>query len=186
MGEQFGDPEQVVDATGWLPRDRRERMHREFRRWRSAMVEELIEQIGEQTAAKTRADGRDEKIRIGAKLAELTSRRGTLIAIARPRVEQMCSECPRPRAWHTTLCHGTLVLFGGGPCPAGPNWSERIRRARRMLIDTASGRSLPARPLPQPFAVIPSGLEEIRRRYPEAKVKRGNRSRLEIWPSDTP
>jgi hypothetical protein len=193
LGEQFGDPEQVVDADGWLPQERRERMHQEFRQWRRGMVEELIEQIGEQTAAKTRADGRVEKIRIGEKLAELTSRRDTLIAIPRPRVEEMCSECPRPRAWHTTLCHGVLVLFGAGPCPAGPMWSARIRRARRMLVDTAPGRGLPARPVPQPLAVIPSGLaldevitrlEEIRRQYPEAKVKRGNRSRWEIWPSD--
>lgn len=189
--EEIGDPELVVDAEGWLPQERRERMYGEFRSWRLGLVDELVEQIPRLVAARARAGDQEDKATIGRKIADLTSSRDALMAIPRPRVAEMCTECPRPFDWHTTLSCGVLVLHGAGPCPAWPAWSARIRRARRVLVNSALDRNRPAISAPQPIAIIPSGLpldevvtrlEQIRRTHPDAQVKRGNRNRWEIWP----
>lgn len=105
----------------------------------------------------------------------------------------MCSECVSPAAWHSL---GTTVGDAGvtgGPCPAWPRWAQNTEKVRRALIDLSKRQPQPPAAIPEPIAVIPSGLpiEEILARLtalqaepPGAQVRRGSRNRWEIWPAE--
>lgn len=190
---QVGDPELVVDRNGWVPQERREQLYWEFRWWRQSTVEQLIDQIPQRTTIMKQTTDRAEKSSLRTEIAFMVSKRDALMAVPRPRTEEMCSECAVPHAWHGWTSNGTMALLGAGPCPAWPGWSVRIRRARQMLMEGAARKDTLAKPAPQPLAVIPSGLtidevvtrlEELRQKYPTAQVRRGNRNRWEIWPQD--
>lgn len=193
--EQVGDAELVIDRNGWLPQERREQMYGEFRLWRRCLVEELLELIPQCVAAMKEASSRSEKAPMRNEVAKLTSKRDTLMAIPEPRAGEMCSECPRPYDWHRSTWNGTMWLLGAGPCPAWPDWSARMRETRRMVMEAVRRRDVSVKPVPQPLAVIPSGLaldevivrlEEIREKFPAAQVKRGSRNRWEVWPREGP
>jgi hypothetical protein len=123
-----------------------------------------------------------------------TKRLEFLMAIPPLKAADMCSECASPASWHgyTVTITLTGATFGAGPYPAWPQWSQRIRKVREMLAAAVKDKPVePPPPKPQPLAVIASGLPiaevmkqlaDIQAKYPEARVRRGNRNRWEIWP----
>lgn len=186
-----GDPEDVVDEHGWLPRDRREQTWWSYRLDRERKVCELKQQLPELEAALQGAIDRAERRERRDKLAAATRDLDRLIAEGPFTTEEMCSECATP------LAHHGWVWPPGHPCPAWPGWAARMREARRMLETFAQRRgaeALPtAKPKPQPLAVVPSGLPiadvvakltELQAQFPDAEVRRGRANRWELWAPD--
>jgi hypothetical protein len=183
-----GNPEDVVDEDGWLPRDRREHTWWSYRLDRERKVRDLKAKLPElEDALKTstdRAERRDHR----AKLEEATRDLDRLVAEGPFTAEEMCSECATP------MVHHGWVWPPGHPCPAWPDWAARMREARRMLEEFSKRREVepptPPKPKPQPLAVIPSGLpiaevvatlSELQAQYPDAEVRRGRANRWELW-----
>jgi len=121
-----GDPEEVVDEHGWLPRDRREQTWWSYRLDRERKVRDLKQQRPELEAALQGAIDRAERRERRDKLAEATRDLDRLIAEGPFTSEEMCSECATPMA-HL-----------GHPCPAWPGWAARMRDAQRILKAFAS------------------------------------------------
>ena len=183
-----GDPEDVVDEHGWLPRDRRQNTWWSYRLDRERKVRDLKEQLPGLEAALKASTDRAERRDHGAKLAEATRELDGLIAEGPFTAEEMCSECATPMAHHG------WVWPPGHPCPAWPGWAARMREARQMLEAFAKRRETeavpPPKPKPQPLAVVPSGLpiaevvaklSELQQQYPDAEVRRGRANRWELW-----
>jgi hypothetical protein len=106
----------------------------------------------------------------------------------------MCSDCYTP-----LLQHGwKLAPQGEVLCAAWPRHRARIESVRQMLFTAAERNRAknepPPPPKPQPLAVIKSGLpiaeviaqlSELQKQYPDARVRRGDRNRWELWPADS-
>jgi hypothetical protein len=183
-----GDPEDVVDEHGWLPRDRRQNTWWSYRLDRERKVRDLKEQLPGLEAALKACIDRAERRDHGAKLAEANRKLDGLIAEGPFTAEEMCSECATPMAHHG------WVWPPGHPCQAWPGWAARMREARQMLEAFAKRRETeavpPPKPKPQPLAVVPSGLpiaevvaklSELQQQYPDAEVRRGRANRWELW-----
>jgi hypothetical protein len=183
-----GDPEDVVDEHGWLPRDRREHTWWVYRLDRERKVRDLKQQLPELEAALKATTDRAERRERRAKLAEATRDLERLIAEGPFTAEEMCSECATPMAHHG------WVWPPGHPCPAWPGWAARMREVRQMLETFAKRREAeavpPPKPKPQPLAVVPSGLPianvvakltELQQQFPDAEVRRGRANRWELW-----
>lgn len=153
-----GDPEDVVDAHGWLPRDRREHTWWSYRLDRERKVRDLKQQLPELEAAIKATIDRAERRERRAKLAEATRDLDRLVAEGPITADEMCSECATPMAHHG------WIWPPRHPCPAWPGWAARMRKARQMLETFAKRREADAgpapkpKPQPQPLAVVPSGL----------------------------
>jgi hypothetical protein len=183
-----GDPENVVDEHGWLPRDRREQTWWSYRLDRERKVSDLKQLLPEMEAALKATTDRAERRDRRAKLDEANRDLGRLIAEGPFTADEMCSECATPVARHG------WVWPPGHPCPAWPGWAARMREARQMLETCAKRRdadaATPAQPKPTPLAVVPSGLPiadvvakltELQARFPDAEVRRGRANRWELW-----
>jgi hypothetical protein len=183
-----GDPEDVVDEHGWLPRDRREQTWWSYRLDRERKVRDLKQQLPELEAALQGVTDRAERRERRNKLAAATRDLDRLIAEGPFTTEEMCSECATPMAHHG------WVWPPGHPCPAWPRWAARMRDAQRMLETFAQRREAeavpPAKPKPRPLAVVPSGLPitdvvakliELQAQFPDAEVRRGRANRWELW-----
>lgn len=193
LRDLVGDPETVVDKHGYLPADRREISHIEFMLWRQREVRRLRESVSnlsERLAVKglDKAERAELRRKSNAEGSELDK----LLGVPPQSAADMCSECARPLSWHGYSW--SSQPRGVGPCPAWPDWAQRIQKARDMLIGFAAERrtSAPEPPKPNPLAVIPSGLPiaevlkrlaEIQTKYPDAEVRRGARNKWEIWPT---
>lgn len=186
-----GDPEDVVDEHGWLPRDRREHTWWSYRLDRERKVRDLKAKLPDLEAALKAATDRAERREHRAKLAEATRDLERLVAEGPFTADEMCSECATPMAHHGWVCPP------GHPCPAWPGWAARIREAWRILEESAKRRDAetaqPPKPKPQPLAVIPSGLpiaevvtklSELQKQFPDAEVRRGRANRWELWAPD--
>lgn len=186
-----GDPEDVVDEHGWLPRDRREHTWWAYRLDREQRVRDLKQQMPELEAALKATTERAERREQRAKLAEATRDLAHLRTQGPFTVEEMCSECATPMAHHG------WVWPPGHPCPAWPGWAARMREVRQTLETFAKGRQAEAVPTPkpklQPLAVVASGLpiadvvaklSELQQQFPNAEVRRGRASRWELWAPD--
>lgn len=187
-----GDPEEIVDEHGWLPRERREFMLSHYRFEREAEVRKLRKDLPELDAKLNAATERNERKELRDKTATVRRRLDELLAIPPLTADEMCSDCPTPMAKH-----GWVTPPFDGPCPAWPRWAARLRRAREIL-ETASREAQkpaePPAPKPEPLAVIPSGLPiaeiterltELQKQYPDAEVRRGRANRWEIWPKES-
>lgn len=185
-----GDPEDVVDEHGWLPRDRREKSWWSYRLDRECKVRDLRQQLPDLRAALAATSDRAERRDRRAKLAEVTRDLERLIAQGPFTAQEMCSECPTPMAHHG------WVWPPGHPCPAWPGWAARIREVRQLLEASAARREAEAasqpEPKPLPLAVVPSGLPiaevvarltELQAQFPDAEVRRGRANRWELWPA---
>ncbi|MDQ3689547.1 MAG: hypothetical protein M3406_05840 [Chloroflexota bacterium] len=186
-----GDPEDVVDEHGWLPRDRREQTWWSYRLDREGKVRDLKRRLPELEAALKTTSDRGERRDRRARLAEATRDLDRLIAEGPFTAADMCSECATPMAHHG------WVWPPGHPCPAWPGWAARMREVRQMLESFARSRETggvpPAEPKPQPLAVVPSGLPiadvvakltELQEQFPGAEVRRGRANRWELWNPD--
>lgn len=204
LGRQLGDPEQVIDRSGFLPAQRREmnlRSHMDC--WRHPVLREW---------AKT------DRRRFNA-----------LLKMPMPDPSAMCSECQAPAEWHEYDL--SLRLFQPSPASGStaekiarllPGWWERCpactayniehlwggqhalpdfgyQQWRAMLPPLLRAIFTPAepkpkrkqRPKPKPLAVIAPGpindvmaqLTEAQAKYPTAQVCGGATGNWELWPS---
>lgn len=186
-----GDPEDVVDEHGWLPRDRREHTWWTYRLDRERKVRDLKQQVPKLEAALKATIDPAERREHRDRLGEETRRLKQLIAEGPYTVDEMCSECATPMAHHG------WTWPPRSPCPAWPEWAARIREARQIL-ERFEKRPDEAAPPPskvksQPLAVVPSGLPiadvvakltELQQQYPNAEVRRGRANRWELWGPD--
>ena len=190
LQEAVGDVETVVDKRGWLPHERRELARTLFSARRCSEVRQLRERVREQRARPKATRSRAERTPIRDALNRDSRRLEFLIAIPRLEAADMCSECVSPARWHGYVTTGANP--DAGPCPAWPRWAQRIRKVREMIAVAVKEKPAePPPPKPEPLAVIASGLPiaevmcqlaDIQARYPNARVRRGNRNRWEIWP----
>lgn len=188
-----GDPEEVVDAAGRTPAERREISQFRFGIWRRREVPQVrdeITQLAEQYAAA--APKTPERSSIKIKLDFAKYRLEHLLAITEPTAADMCSECAQPASWHRWRVQGGLVEFG--PCKAWPRHAAHIAKVREEFFSTPSSPvPEPQAPRPQPLASITSKrppeeimkwLDEVKQQWPDTEVQlRTTRTRLEIWPT---
>jgi hypothetical protein len=203
LRSSLGDPDQIIDATGHYPDERREMnlsSHMTF--WRHPALRKL----------------HDSKQR---------RRFNALLAMRPPATEAMCSECEAPSQWHEYAL--SLCLFRPAP-PADstaarlaalmPGWWQRCSACttyqiehqwghhalpdfdgehwRAMLPSTLREVFAPTPPQPRraaarpkPLAVIAAGridkvmaqLAEAQARFPDAEVRNGPRGSWELWPA---
>lgn len=187
-----GDPEDVPDEHGRLPRDRRYSTHYWYRERRITEVHELREELPDLDRRTTVTADRSERSKLRADRDIKKWRLEKLLAVPRQEVEDMCADCPMP-ANH----HGYVSPPFESPCPAWPG--QRAIHARVMeMLETFRRRreaehAIPPapEPKPQPLAVVPSGLpiaevverlQDLQEQFPDAEVRRGRASRWELWP----
>lgn len=183
-----GDPEDVVDECGRLPRDRREITLVYYKLRRESEIKHLRARIPELEAAAKVATDRGERSELRAKLRTASRNLEELLAVPPLTAENMCADCVNPFAGH-----GWCIPPWDGPCPAWPSWAARLKKARAIL-ETAARSKQPAEPpkaRAEPLAFIPSGLpiphvierlKELQTQYPDAEVRRGRANRWELWP----
>ncbi|MFC5827980.1 hypothetical protein [Nonomuraea insulae] len=186
-----GDPEDVVDAHGRLPKDRREITLFYYRLNRQSEVEELRAKLPEIDAALKAATSRDERSKLQIKLGLARQKLEKLLAVPPLASEDMCADCPAPFS-----SHGWSTPPWDGPCPAWPSWAARLKEARKILYSASAPKQpvAPSKPKAEPLAVIPSGLpisevlerlKELQDQYPDAEVRRGRANRWELWPGSS-
>ncbi|MEZ0362325.1 hypothetical protein ACAG26_01280 [Mycobacterium sp. pUA109] len=183
-----GNPEEVVDEHGWLPRERRELMLTHYKYERETKVRKLREALPELEAELRAATDRNERRELRGKTAPLRRRLDNLVAIPPLTPNDMCSDCPTPMSKH-----GWVTPPFEGPCPAWPGWAARLRQAREILESASREAQAQAEPparKPEPLATIPSGLpiaemmqrlSKLQEKHPDAEVRRGRANRLELW-----
>jgi hypothetical protein len=193
LSSQVGDPEQVVDAQGWLPSERRDIALTGFSLRRQREVERLRATVAELPATLKATTGREPRTEVRSRLRSAESELAFWLAIPPLPAEEMCSECEDPLDWHER--DGHVVSQPTGPCPWWPGWRARVQKAREMILSFAAARQAPPEPpacKPQPIATLKSGtpieqviaeLTRISVEHPGAEVRRGNANRWEIWPA---
>lgn len=186
-----GDPEDVVDEYGHLPRDRRTWNVVEYRYRRIKHVGELRQSIAAQQEKVAATRDRSEKSTLKLHLSFDERRLGALLAVPRLQVEQMCADCYTPTFQHTS---GGDV-YESRPCPPWPMHAARMERVWEILRSASERRQeqTPEPPKPQPLATLPGNLaigeiierlKELQEKYPDAVVKRGRSNRWELWPAE--
>ena len=122
-------------------------------------------------------------------MAALQRELDALLAVLPLTADDMCSDCPVPLAEH-----GWRTM--SGPCVAWPGPRARLRRGLEILAagirDAEAAKQQPPKPpIPEPLAVVPSGLligeimerlAEIQQKFPDAEVRRDRANRWELWP----
>lgn len=183
-----GDPEDVVDEHGWLPRECRDRMLAYYTCERQSEVRKLRQELPNLETELKAATDRNERYKLRNRTIVTRRRLDELLAVPPLTSDEMCSECPTP-----TAKHGWVTPPFEGPCPAWPGWAARLRRAGEILETAARHAERPAEPpvpKPEPLAIIPSGLPiaevtqrlmELQKQYPDAEVRRGRANRWELW-----
>jgi hypothetical protein len=186
----IGDPEDIVDQRGCLPRDRRELNLTIFSSCRSVDVRKLRTRVPELKGLVKAATDKAERADLRNTLREAERRRDKLLAIPELKAADMCSECPTPIARH-----GWAWPTTDGPCHAWPRTAAKRREFREMFDRMVRANQPPPPPKPEPLAVIGSGLPisdvmarlaELQDTFPDAEVRRGNRNRWELWPGGDP
>lgn len=191
LGRRAGDAETVADENGWLPSERREFFLHVFAAGRAEEIRKLRARVPRQQAELKPAAGRVKRVPVRDALARDRGRLAFLEAIPPLTAADMCSECATPASWHGYRWELSEANSDRGPCPAWPQWRQRLDKAREMLRASAGRHPSPPPPKPQPLAVIPGGLpiEEVIARltaiqagHPGATVRRGRGNQWEIWP----
>lgn len=186
-----GDAEDVPDADGYLPADRRLTMLHYYRESRIREITELRAKVPQLEAAMKATDDKSEHSKLRSKRDIDKWRLDKLLAVPRLEAEDMCADCPTP--WDK---HGWVSPPADSPCPAWPGWGTRLRETRKMLEDMVrrnqeAKAATPLTPKLEPLAIVPSGLpiaevvqrlQELQAQHPDAEVRRGHRNRWELWP----
>lgn len=187
-----GDPEDVPDANGHLPADRRFTTLHYYRQHRIDEVTELRATLPKLDVALKGAEDKAERSKLRAERDVKRVRLEKLLAVPRLEAEDMCADCATP--WDK---HGWVTPPADGPCPAWPGWGAQLRKVRQMFEDMvrrneeSKAAETPPPPKPEPLAVVPSGLpiaevverlQELQAKYPDAEVRRGRANRWELWP----
>jgi hypothetical protein len=187
-----GDPEDVPDQYGRLPRDRR---HSTLYRYRERRIEEVREIRALLPNLEAQIKGTDDKALRSKLRAERDIKRwrlDKLLAVPRLEAEDMCADCTTPAGKH-----GYVSPPFDHPCPAWPG-QRRIHADLVRMLETFQRRredgqsDTPAKPKPEPLAVVPSGLpigevverlQKLQAKHPDAEVRRGRANRWELWPA---
>jgi len=182
-----GDPEDVVDAGGRLPRDRRPLHRVGYDVYRRFKVEELQAFIAEQREKIAATKDRKDKSSLEGSLWMKERKLAVLLAVPRLTPDDMCSECDSPLYQHMGRDHDEHT-----PCPRWPMQTARMKQALenlRFILDRQRPAE-PEPPKPQPLATLPGNLpigevierlKELQAAYPEAVLKRGRANRWELW-----
>ena len=139
-----GDAEAVADKHGWLPSERREHSLDVFAARRVAEVRELRERVAGQQEALKAAKDRTERARIREVLGKDTRRLAFLEAVLPMTADDMCSECYSPASWHDTAAEISGAGITRGPCPAWPQWQQKVQKMRDTLMALVPKSSRPA------------------------------------------
>ncbi len=192
LAGRVSDEEAVADERGWLPGERREFFLHVFAARRVENVRELRARVTRRRGELTATKGRAERAPIHDALRKDSGRLEFLEAIPPLTAADMCSECVTPASWHGFRWQLSEANPDCGPCPAWPQWGQRLREVREMLLASATKRpGSPSPPEPQPLAVISGGmpieemitrLTAIQADHPGATVRRGKRNQWEVWP----
>ena len=189
-----GDPEDVPDANGHLPSDRRHSTLFWYRERRIAKIRNLREKLPEMEAQAKTAEDRSQRSKLNAELGVMKWQLEKLLAVPRLEAKDMCADCATPA--HR---HGYVTPPFDGPCPAWPAWGARLKEVRAMfdrMVEANQARNAAETPppsKPEPLAIIPSGLpiaqvvqrlQDLQQLYPAAEVRRGRANRWELWPAD--
>lgn len=186
-----GDPEDVPDQYGRLPRDRR---HSSLYRYRDRRIDEVreIRAVLPDLEAQIKAtDDKDVRSKLRAERDIKKWRLDKLLAVPRLQAEDMCADCTTPAGKH-----GYVSPPSDHPCPAWPG-QRRIHADLVRMLETFqrrrdADRAEPPKPKPEPLAVVPSGLpigevverlQKLQAKHPDAEVRRGRANRWELWPA---
>lgn len=186
-----GDPEDVPDEHGLLPRDRRYSTHYWYRERRIIDVRQLQVELADLEARMKATADRAERSKTRAEHDIKKWRLEKLLAVPRQEVEDMCADCALPASRH-----GYVSPPYDWPCPAWPG-QRAIHADVMRLLETfrqrrGARRTSPPAPKPEPLAVVPSGLpiaevvqrlQALQDQFPEAEVRRGRANRWELWPN---
>ena len=190
LQEQVGDVDTVVDQHGWLPQERRELALSLFSARRCSEVRELRERVREQPTTLQATKGRAERAphprraQPGHPAAGVphgdTAPRGCrhvlrvhhaseLAWLRHHRCESRRGPVSRLAAVGATDLQGARDVRRrdqGQACRAAASEAGTAGCHRLWAADRRGARQL----------------AEIQARYPDARVRRGNRNRWEIWP----
>ena len=133
LREVVGDPEDVVDEHGRLPRDRRTWNLIDYRYSRIKQVEALQESIAERKEKLTTVKDRSEKSSLKSRLDFDERHLRALLAVPRLEAEQMCGDCATPAFQHTSGGD----LYESRPCPRWPLYAARMKQAWETLRSAA-------------------------------------------------
>jgi hypothetical protein len=190
-----GDPEDVVDRNGHLPRDRRHSTLYYYRERRIAEVRSGRAKLPKLDAQIKATEDKSERSKLRAQRDILKWRLDKLLAVARLEAEDMCADCATP-----ANMHGYVSPPFDHPCPAWPANAAHLKKFREMFDEMVrrnearKAEETPLPPKPEPLAVIPSRLpiaevvqrlQELQEQYPDAEVRRGRANRWELWPANS-
>lgn len=187
-----GDPEDVPDQHGRLPRDRRHATLYRYRERRIHEVREIRASLSDLEVQIKMADDAQLRSKLRAERDIKKWRLDKLLAVPRQEAEDMCADCATPAGKH-----GYVSPPFDHPCPAWPGQRRIHAEVMKMLEHSQRRREdgqpeLPAKPKPEPLAVVPSGLpigevverlKELQAKHPDAEVRRGRANRWELWPA---
>lgn len=185
-----GDPEDVVDQNGHLPRDRRDTTLHLYREHRITQVRDLQSKTAELRTRLEAADDKTERADLRSKLSLKQWHLDHLLAISRLKAAEMCPDCASPRHEHPAI----KAPFNY-PCAAWPG-QKAIHTEVMKLLESSRNRAkadqaAPESPRPKPLAIVPSGLpmdeiitrlQDLQHKHPDAVVRRGRANRWELWP----
>lgn len=190
-----GDVEDVPDEHGYLPKDRRHSTLFRYREFRIREVRRIRESLPSLEAQLKGTADKAERSALRARHEAEKMHLERLLAVRRLEAENMCADCASPAHGQ-----GHVPPQHDWPCPAWP--SQRAAHEKVMQILQAAGKrqeapgtATPSAPVPQPLAVIPSGLaveevverlQKLQEQHPGAEVRRGRANRWELWPKAEP
>ncbi|GAB2481187.1 hypothetical protein GCM10027063_24150 [Promicromonospora xylanilytica] len=189
-----GDPEEVVDAQGRLPRDRLQSWLWELHFKRESEVRQRREEITTIEAELKLSTDKVARKELRERRSRAARRLRAWDELPRQEAPDMCSECPKPMNYHGWTSSGDRD-FLDGPCPAWPNWSARVRSAFQQIKDSAERERTERAVLPikqEPLGFVKAGLstgetvaqlQALVDRYPDSEVRKGRGGRLEVWPT---
>ncbi len=191
LREVVGDPEEVVDEYGRLPRDRRTWNLIDYRYRRIERVEALRAAIAETNEKLAATKDRSERASLKSRLHSDELHLQVLLAVPRLEAAQMCGDCATPAFQHASGGD----LYESRPCPYWPVYAARIAQAWEILRASTerSQEPLVTAPKPEPLATLPGNLaigdvierlKELQAKYPGAVIKRGRSNKWELWPAD--
>lgn len=192
LSEIVGDPEDVVDEHGRLPRDRRTWNLIDYRYRRIQQVDALRESIAKNNETLATVKDRSEKSSLTSRLHFDERHLQVLLVVPRLEAEEMCGDCATPAFQHVSGGD----LYESRPCPHWPLYAARMKQAWEILRSATERTQAPTpvQPKPEPLETLPGNLaigdvierlKELQEKHPDAVVKRGRSNRWELWPAET-
>ncbi len=189
LAEIVGDPEEVLDAAGQLPRDRRSGNLIMYDIRRRDQVPRLMQSTAELPQRIRATKDRRERAKLEAHLQSERRQLRALMEVPILSAGDMCADCYVPQFQHEPDS-GT---DGTCPCPSWPRYTARMEQVWNTLRAVQERQTPPApEPAkPRPLTTIPGNipisdviarLSILQQEHPKAVVRRGRANRWELWP----